>query len=75
MSPEGFGAYRDAFSAFIACVNSDAAPAECTRVWADGAARFFGDDRQQLQTASQYAEYYVGLLRENGGRSRDCRAR
>ena len=75
MSPEEFGAYRDAFAVFIACVNSDAKPAECASGWADGTARFFGDDGKQRQAATQYAEYYVGLLRENGGRSRDCRAR
>ena len=75
MSPVEFGVYRDAFSAFIACVNSDAAPAACATGWANGTARFFGDDRQQLEAANQYAEYYVGLLRENGGKSKDCRAR
>ena len=75
MSPEEFGAWRDAFATFVSCVNGDTEATQCAIGWADGTARFFGDDGKQRGAAIRYADYYVGLLRENGGASNECRAR
>ena len=35
---------------------------------------FVGADEGARKAARRYAEYYVGMLRENGGKSADCRA-
>ena len=34
-----------------------------------------GTDEPARKMARGYAEYYVGMLRENGGKSADCLAR
>jgi glyoxylase-like metal-dependent hydrolase (beta-lactamase superfamily II) len=75
MTPEQLGTYRDAFSAFIDCVGSDAESNACATVWADGIESLTGDDGPERDSTLRNAGYYVGLLRENGGKSRDCLAR
>ena len=74
MSPEQVGVYRDVFSAFIDCVNTDAEANACATVWADGIASFTGGDGRKRESVLRNAEYYVGMLRANGGKSRDCLA-
>ncbi len=39
-----------------------------------GIASFIGADEGARKAARRYAEYYVGMLRENGGKSADCKA-
>jgi glyoxylase-like metal-dependent hydrolase (beta-lactamase superfamily II) len=75
MTPNQLGIYRDAFSAFIDCVNTDAEANACATAWADGIASFTGGDNGKRDTLLRNAEYYVGMLRENGGKSPDCLAR
>jgi hypothetical protein len=75
MTPNQLGIYRDAFSAFIDCVNTDAEANACATAWADGIASFTGGDGRMRDSVLRNAEYYVGLLRENGGKSPDCLAR
>jgi glyoxylase-like metal-dependent hydrolase (beta-lactamase superfamily II) len=68
-----FDAYRGAFNRYLDCVEGNAAPAQCAATWTDGVSRFFGADEKARKEALGYAEYYVGLLRGNGGKSADCR--
>ncbi len=70
MTRAQFGAYRDAFHAFVACVN-DTAATGCPAIWTRGVAQFLGTDAARGE-ASDYAGYYVGYLRKNGGKSPDC---
>ena len=68
MSRAQFDAWRGAYGAFIDCVESDAEAAVCATAWAQAMARF---NNGQPQGAGM-ATYYVGYLRENGGKSPDC---
>lgn len=71
MSRAQFDSYRGAFNAFMDCVASDAAPAQCAGAWQAGVATLLGDERMR-RMALEYAEYYVGMLRANGGKSAEC---
>ncbi|HXV40781.1 MAG TPA: hypothetical protein VD701_07460, partial [Steroidobacteraceae bacterium] len=71
MSRAQFDGYRGAFNAFMDCVASDDAPAQCAGGWQAGVANLLGDERMR-RMALEYAEYYVGMLRANGGRSAEC---
>jgi glyoxylase-like metal-dependent hydrolase (beta-lactamase superfamily II) len=75
MSRDQFDAYRAAFNSFMECVEGAAEPRACAAAWTDGISRFTGDDEQARKAAAGYAEYYVGMLRTNDGRSPDCLAR
>ncbi|MBX3702656.1 MAG: MBL fold metallo-hydrolase [Steroidobacteraceae bacterium] len=72
MSRVQFDTYRGAFNAFMDCVTSDAAPQQCAAGWQAGVASLLGDERMR-RMALGYAEYYVDMLRANGGRSSECR--
>lgn len=75
MTPDQVGSYRAAFSGFVDCVKSDAPGSSCATVWADGIASFTGGGEKKRNAVIRNAEYYVGFLREGGGKSRDCLAR
>jgi len=68
MSRAQFDSWRGAYGAFIDCVGSDAEAAVCATAWAQAMAPF---NNGQPQGAGM-ATYYVGYLRENGGKSPDC---
>ncbi len=70
-----FDAWRGAFNAFMDCVGSPADAGQCATGWANGIAGFIGGDEGAVKAARGYAEYYVGMLRENGGQSADCLSR
>jgi glyoxylase-like metal-dependent hydrolase (beta-lactamase superfamily II) len=72
LSRAQFDAYREAFGKFVDCASSDAAAQSCAAAWRDGVAPLLGSDPKEAEAATRYAEYYVGFLREGGGRSRDC---
>jgi glyoxylase-like metal-dependent hydrolase (beta-lactamase superfamily II) len=74
MSRAQFDAWRDACNRYMDCVEGTADAGQCAATWADGIAGFLGGNEQARKQAVGYAEYYVGFLRENGGKSRDCRA-
>jgi glyoxylase-like metal-dependent hydrolase (beta-lactamase superfamily II) len=74
MSRAEFGAYRGAFNRYMDCVEGPGDASLCAATWADGIASFVGADEGAGKMALAYAEYYVGMLREHGGRSADCRA-
>ena len=75
MSRAGFDGYRASFNAFMDCVDGSSEPGQCAAAWADGIATLVGSDDGALGMARGYAEYYVGMLRENGGKSADCLTR
>jgi glyoxylase-like metal-dependent hydrolase (beta-lactamase superfamily II) len=74
MTREDFDAWRTSFNAFLDCSEGTADAGQCAAAWADGMARFTGGDDGARKAARAYAEYYVGMLRENGGKSADCRS-
>jgi hypothetical protein len=75
MTRAGFDSYRASFKAFMDCVYGSLEAAQCAAAWADGIAPLLGLDDGARATARRYAEYYVGMLRENGGKSADCLTR
>lgn len=74
MDRAAFDTYRRAFNGFMDCVEGEAAASQCATSWAAGIAPLVGDDDRMRRMALGYAEYYVGLLRENGGKSAECLA-
>lgn len=70
-----FDAWRGAFNRFMDCVESTAEAGQCAATWADGIASFNGSDERARRMSLGYAEYYVGFLREDGGKSKDCLTR
>lgn len=75
MSRAQFDAWRGAFNGFMDCVQGTAEAGQCAATWADGIAPFNGADEKARKMSLAYAEYYVGFLREGGGKSKDCLAR
>jgi glyoxylase-like metal-dependent hydrolase (beta-lactamase superfamily II) len=74
MSRAQFSIYQQEFAAFIACSNSSRAKAECAAQWSRGVGSLLGEDPREMQLARGMAEYYVDMLRANGGRSKYCKA-
>jgi glyoxylase-like metal-dependent hydrolase (beta-lactamase superfamily II) len=71
MTRAQFALYRTAYGVFIDCVQSDAAADACAAAWSEEAAPLMVDERLR-RVAPDYAEYYVGMLREHGGNSAEC---
>ncbi len=74
MSRAQFDAYRRAFRAFRACVNSETDAKECGAGWTRHARQFVTTEAERRE-ATSYAAYYVDFLRRNGGASPDCAAK
>ena len=74
MTRANFDTYRKAFGAFVDCTRSDAAAATCGKGWVDGIATLLAADDRVRQQVQANAEYYVGYLRDNGGKAPDCTA-
>jgi glyoxylase-like metal-dependent hydrolase (beta-lactamase superfamily II) len=72
MTRADFDTYRRAFNAFMDCVRSSREAAQCGAVWADGVAPITPDSHRRREGIAQNAGYYVGMLREHGGKSADC---
>ena len=70
-----FDAYRQTLPKFVACVRTDRPAAECGTIWVEGAATLIGDDPARRQGVAQNMDYYVGYLRNGGGKAPDCLAR
>ena len=73
MSRQQIDAYRDAFNGFIDCVEGSTGAGTCAAGWSEAVAPLLDDSGRAM--AREYAEYYVGMLRENGGKSAECLAR
>lgn len=74
MSRLQFEQYRGAFDAFIGCSGSTRAADDCATQWVDSVESLLEDGATGKPRATRLAEYYVGLLRANGGRSPYCEA-
>lgn len=73
MTRQQFSIYRAAYGAFVDCVSTDAEAAQCASTWAEGVASLAAI--ADLAPAREYAEYYVGFLRQNGGVGQTCQTR
>jgi len=71
MTRDQFNTWRVAYGAFIDCAASDAEASSCASAWALAMGPFNADELSQRRAAGM-AEYYVGYLRENGGKSPNC---
>jgi len=71
MTRDQFNTWRVAYGAFIDCAASDAEPAACASAWAEATAQL-RPATSSPQQATGMAQYYVGYLRDNGGKSPDC---
>ena len=74
MTRAQFDRYRGAFNAYLDCVESSSEASQCAVGWASTVAPLTGEDERSRKMAQGYAEYYVGMLREHGGKSSDCRS-
>lgn len=74
MSRAEFDAWRRAFGSYLDCAEGTAEAGQCAATWVAGIGQFVGSDDGAAQASRAYAEYYVGMLRENGGKSADCKA-
>jgi glyoxylase-like metal-dependent hydrolase (beta-lactamase superfamily II) len=74
MDRAAFDTYRRAFNGFMDCVEGGTAAAQCAASWTDAVAPLLGGDDPMRRMALEYAEYYVGMLRDNGGKSAECLA-
>ena len=75
MTRAQFDGYRQAYGAFVSCVQSSAAPAQCSSGWVEGIGSLIGDDPDRRKAIAANADYYVGYLRSNGGKAPDCTAK
>jgi glyoxylase-like metal-dependent hydrolase (beta-lactamase superfamily II) len=71
MTRDQFNAWRVAYGAFIDCAASDAEPVACASAWTEATAQL-RPSTSSAQQATGMAQYYVGYLRNNGGKSPDC---
>ena len=74
MDRAAFDTYRRAFNGFMDCVEGGTAAAQCAASWTQGVALLLDGDERMRREATAYAEYYVGMLRENGAKSAECLA-
>lgn len=74
MDRRQFDSWRGAFNAFMDCASGESEAGQCADAWADAATPLMGGGEAARREARGYAEYYVGMLRANGGKSADCRA-
>ncbi|MEX1994254.1 MAG: MBL fold metallo-hydrolase [Steroidobacteraceae bacterium] len=72
MDRAAFDTYRRAFNGFMDCVEGETAASQCASAWTEGVAPLLGEDERMRRMALEFAEYYVGMLRANGGRSAEC---
>ena len=75
MTRAQFDSYRKGYGAFVSCVQSSAAPAQCSSGWVEAIGSLIGDDPDRRKAIAANADYYVGYLRSNGGKAPDCTAK
>ncbi|MEO7135574.1 MAG: hypothetical protein ABI024_15300, partial [Vicinamibacterales bacterium] len=59
MTRAQFDSYRKAYGAFVSCVQSSAAPAQCSSGWVDGIGALIGDDTDRPRIAPRSERYAV----------------
>ena len=73
MTRAQFTSYRTAFDALVDCAASPAAKQQCAADWTKGVGPLLDPGDLPLKRAQQMTEYYVDLLRQNGGKSAYCK--
>ncbi len=66
-----FSLYRNGFERFIEC---SSAKEECAAAWVGAVRPLLSGGAVEAQRAQESAEYYLAMLRANGGRSQYCEA-
>jgi glyoxylase-like metal-dependent hydrolase (beta-lactamase superfamily II) len=66
--------YRNALNAFIECAASNEPKAKCSAGWLEAAAPLLSGEGDESAHAQSLTNYYVDMLRANGGRSEYCKA-
>jgi glyoxylase-like metal-dependent hydrolase (beta-lactamase superfamily II) len=66
--------YRSALAAFIECADSNEPKAKCSAGWLQAAAPLLSGGADESAHAQSLTNYYVDMLRANGGRSEYCTA-
>jgi len=74
MTRPQFEQYRRAFEAFVDCAHSERPAGDCASHWTDSVDALMPGGASETQRGRQFAEYYVTMLRANGGRSKYCQA-
>ena len=75
MTRAQFSLYQAAYGKFLECSSSaDRAKEQCGASWAEAVRPLLSPGDAEVRRAQSTAEYYVALLRANGGRSRYCEA-
>ena len=75
MTRQQFDVYRQSFGAFVSCVRSEVASAQCSDGWVTGMSSIIGDDLGRRKAIAANMHYYVDYLRKSGGQAPDCLAR
>jgi glyoxylase-like metal-dependent hydrolase (beta-lactamase superfamily II) len=74
MSRDDVARYRRALDGFVECARSTAPARDCASRWTEAVEPLFADPAEDEPRALRLAEYYVDLLRADGGNSRHCAA-
>jgi glyoxylase-like metal-dependent hydrolase (beta-lactamase superfamily II) len=75
MSRTQVAQYRSALGAFIDCAASNEPKAKCSAGWLEAAAPLLSGEADESAHAQSLTNYYVDMLRANGGRSEYCQAK
>jgi glyoxylase-like metal-dependent hydrolase (beta-lactamase superfamily II) len=75
MSRAQVAQYRSALAAFIACAATNEPKAKCSTGWLEAAAPLLSGEADESAHAQSLTNYYVDMLRANGGRSEYCKAK
>lgn len=73
MNRDQFATYRTAFNAFVDCAHSNLEKALCAANWTKAIASLRGPEPADDPRPASMAEYYVDMLRANGGNSKFCK--
>lgn len=72
MSKSQFDLYRVAFGKFADCASANDDASTCAQDWVAGVSSLLSDDNERSR-ARRFASYYVSFLRDNHGKSPDCK--
>ena len=72
MSRAQFEVYRVAYGKFSDCASANEDAGTCAQDWVAGVSTLLDDDSERAR-ARRFAAYYVSFLRDNHGKSPDCK--
>lgn len=74
MTRDQFDIYRVAFAGLVDCVHTEATLESCGEAYSQALTPLLNGDEGRRQRVAASVAFYVGYLRENGGKSADCLA-